>query len=144
MPQGSQSAGFSMNEVMFVALGPIPPLPLELQTPRYNRSKPSLLSSDSVDRAPHVKFYMDDIFSGKETPQEMYEFLQDHLLPRIEWSMLKLSFKKLRLFCDEICALGLIHKIGGIMSTKPERADRIRHFPILTNQTMIRSFLGLV
>jgi len=67
----------------------------------------------------------------------MYEFLQDHLLLRIEWSMLKLSFKKLRLFCDEICALRLIYKIGGIMSTKPKRADRIRHFPVPTNQIMV-------
>jgi len=84
MPQGLQSAGFSINEVIFVALSPIPPLPPELQSPHYNRSEPSLLSSNSVDGAPHIKFYMDDIFSSKESPQEMYEFLQDHLLPRIE------------------------------------------------------------
>jgi hypothetical protein len=58
--------------------------------------------------------------------------------------MLKLSFKKLQLFCDEICALGLIYKIGGIMLTKLEQADRIRHFPVPTNQTIVQSFLGLV
>jgi hypothetical protein len=67
----------------------------------------------------------------------MYEFLQDYLLPRIEWSMLKLLFKKLRLFCDEICALGFIYKIGGIMSTKPERADRICHFLVFINQIIV-------
>jgi hypothetical protein len=58
--------------------------------------------------------------------------------------MLKLLFKKLRLFYDEICALRLIHKIGGIMSTKPEQANRIRHFPVPINQTIVQSFLGLV
>ena len=74
----------------------------------------------------------------------MYKFLQDYLLLQIELFMLKLLFKKLQLFCDEICALGLIYKIGGIMSTKPERADRICHFPVPTNQIMVQSFLGLV
>jgi hypothetical protein len=84
MLQGSQSAGFSINEVMFVALGPIPLLSPELQSPYYDGLEPLLLSSNSVDGAPYIKFYMDDIFSGKESPQEMYKFLQDYLLPRIE------------------------------------------------------------
>ena len=47
--------------------------------------------------------------------------------------MLKLSFKKLQLFYNKICALGLIYKIGGIILTKPKRADRIRYFLVLTN-----------
>ena len=68
MLQGSQSAGFFINEVIFVILGPILLLPLKLQTPKYNKLEPSLLSSDLVDRAPHVKFYIDNIFSSKETP----------------------------------------------------------------------------
>jgi hypothetical protein len=68
MPQGSQSAGFSINEVMFVALSPIPLLLPELQSPYYNGLEPSLLSSNSVDGAPHVKFYINDIFSSKESP----------------------------------------------------------------------------
>jgi hypothetical protein len=68
MLQGLQSAGFFINKVMFVALGLIPLLLPELQLPYYNGLKPLLLSSDSVDRAPHVKFYIDDIFSSKESP----------------------------------------------------------------------------
>jgi hypothetical protein len=74
----------------------------------------------------------------------MYNFLKDYLLSRIEWSMLKLLFKKLRLFCDKICALSLIYKIGGITSIKPERANRICHFLVLTNQIIVQSFLRLV
>jgi hypothetical protein len=69
---------------MFVALSPILLLLPELQSPYYDSLKPLLLSSDLVDRAPHVKFYIDDIFSSKESPQEMYKFLQDYLFPRIE------------------------------------------------------------
>jgi hypothetical protein len=68
MLQGLQSAGFSINEVIFVALGLIPLLLPKLQLPYYNSLKPLLLSSDLVDRAPYVKFYMDDIFSSKESP----------------------------------------------------------------------------
>jgi hypothetical protein len=133
MLQSLQSASFSINEVMFIALSPILLLLLELQLPDYDSLKPLLLSSNLVDRAPYVKFYIDNIFSSKESPQEMYDFLKDYLLLCIEWSMLKLLFKKLQLFCDKICALSLIYKIGGIMSTKPEQANRIRHFLVLTN-----------
>jgi hypothetical protein len=73
MPQGLQSAGFSINEVMFVALSPIPLLLPELRLTNHDRSnynslKPLLLSSNLVDRAPHVKFYIDNIFFGKESP----------------------------------------------------------------------------
>jgi hypothetical protein len=53
---------------MFVALSPILLLLPELQLPYYNRLKPLLLSFDLVDRAPYIKFYIDDIFSSKESP----------------------------------------------------------------------------
>jgi len=53
---------------MFVVLGLILLLLPELQSLYYNRLEPLLLSFDLVDRAPHVKFYIDDIFSSKESP----------------------------------------------------------------------------
>jgi len=68
MPQGLQSAGFSINEVIFIALSLILLLSPELQLLYYNRLKPLLLSSNLVDRAPHIKFYINDIFSSKESP----------------------------------------------------------------------------
>ena len=68
MLQGLQSAGFFINEVMFVALSLILLLLPELQSPHYNSLEPLLLSSDLVDRAHHIKFYIDDIFSSKESP----------------------------------------------------------------------------
>jgi hypothetical protein len=68
MLQGLQSAGFFINEVMFVALSLILLLLLELQLLYYNSLEPLLLSSNLVDKAPYVKFYMDNIFFSKESP----------------------------------------------------------------------------
>jgi hypothetical protein len=68
MLQSLQSAGFSINEVMFVALSLILLLPLELQLPDYNSLELLLLSFDLVDKAPYIKFYINNIFSGKESP----------------------------------------------------------------------------
>jgi hypothetical protein len=73
MPQGLQSAGFSINKVIFVALSPIPLLLPELRSTNhdgsnYNSLEPLLLSSNSVDRASYIKFYINDIFSSKESP----------------------------------------------------------------------------
>ena len=72
MPQGLQSAGFFINKVIFVALSPILLLLLELRSINYNRFnynslKPLLLSSNLVDKAPYVKFYIDNIFFSKES-----------------------------------------------------------------------------
>ena len=66
MLQGLQSAGFFINKVMFVALSPILPLLPELQSPHYNSLKPSLLSSNLVNKAPYIKFYIDNIFFFKQ------------------------------------------------------------------------------
>jgi hypothetical protein len=68
MLQGLQSAGFSINKVIFVTLSLILLLLLELQLPYYNGLEPLLLSSDLVDRAPYIKFYIDNIFFSKESP----------------------------------------------------------------------------
>jgi hypothetical protein len=68
MLQGLQSAGFSINEVIFVALGLILLLLPELQLPYYNGLKPLLLSFDLIDGALYIKFYINDIFFSKESP----------------------------------------------------------------------------
>jgi hypothetical protein len=56
-----------MNEVMFIALGAIPPLPENEQTDFSNGSEPSLLASNDPNKAPLLKFYMDDVFSGRDS-----------------------------------------------------------------------------
>ena len=92
MPQGSRSAGFSMNELMLITFGYIPPLP------DGSGEEPSLLMPLAEDQAAPHSFYFDDIFSGFMNAGTALQFLEDHFLPRIAWSMMKLSFKKLRLF----------------------------------------------
>src|ERR1700733_353800 len=138
MPQGSQSAGFSMNELMYIALGYIPPLP------DGTGEEPSLLASTSPDRLSPAKHYFDDVFGGHTDAAEALDFLQNHFLPRMDWAQLKLSFKKLKLFQSEILALGVTHLIHGVVKTKEARTDKIKHFPTPRDLHDIKSFLGTI
>ena len=46
--------------------------------------------------SPNLCFYMDDFFDEQfKGFFFLYRYLRDHFLPRIEWTKLKLSFKKL-------------------------------------------------
>ena len=111
MPQGSGTVGFTMTELMNVALGPIPPPRPEL----------SLLHADSLSQTPDVCFFMDDIFSAHSDFNSQFLFLRDHFLPRIKWARLRLSFKKLRLFMSSITALGITHQVGGKVNILEDR-----------------------
>lgn len=85
MPQGTIILAFSMNETMYIVLGAIPCSQKALDV-GYTDSEPSLLAVDSAFGIPRTKFYMDDIFTGGRSFQEAYEFLEQHLLPRLLWS----------------------------------------------------------
>ena len=64
MPQGSKSAGFTMSELMNIALGPIPePYP-----------ESSLMHGEAADAA-SIAFYMDDLFSGHPDFESQFVFL---------------------------------------------------------------------
>jgi hypothetical protein len=143
MPQGLVTAAFSMTELIYVVLGPIPKSQKAILG-GYNDSEPSLLSAKSPEELPPTKFYMDNIFLGLKTYEEGYEFLSEHLLPRLLWSQLKLSFKKLKLFMDQITALGIVHKAGGLVQVKPNRAEKIRNFPVPKDATGVRQFTGTI
>ena len=134
MQQGSQSAGFTMTELCYRAFGPIPaPNP-----------EPSLLhSSDPAIPAPLV-FYMDDFFGGFRDFEDLFVFLRDHFLPRIEWAKLLLSFRKLRLFAKSLKALGVTHEVGGLVRILEERVEKIAQWPRPTSQSEVRGFLGTV
>jgi hypothetical protein len=110
----------------------------------FDDPEPSLLSTDSPNGVPRTRFYMDDIFRGFKTFEDAYTFLRDHFLPRLLWSMLKLSFKKLKLFMGEIMAPGILHKAGGILQTKPSRSKKIRTFPVPKDASGVRRFIGAV
>jgi hypothetical protein len=134
MQQGSQSAPFTIIELVYRAFGALP----------YPYKEPSLLHSASPDNLPVLTFYMDDFFSGFRTFEELYDFLRYHFFPRIEWARLRLSFKKLQLFQDQIKALGVTHSIRGHIHILEDRIAKIAQWPVPTDQTGVRAFLGTV
>lgn len=134
MQQGSQSAGFTMTELAYRAFGPIPaPNP-----------EPSLLHSSEPAIPPPLTFYMDDFFGGFRDFEDLFSFLKNHFFPRVEWARLLLSFRKLRLFATSIKALGVVHRIGGHVHILEERIDRIARWPVPSDPTEVRAFLGTV
>ena len=134
MQQGSQSAGFTMTELAYRAFGPIPtPYP-----------EPSLLHSSDPAVPPPLTFYMDDFFGGFRDFEDLFSFLRDHFFPRVEWAKLLLSFKKLRLFATSIKALGVVHKIGGHVHILEERIAKVAKWPVPSDQSEVRGFLGTV
>lgn len=143
MPQGTRSAGFSMTEMMYLVLGEIPPLPAVGGEDPVG-FEPSFLIPPEEDKLPKCSFYMDDIFTGASTFDEMYDFLANDFFPRMVWSMLKLSFKKMKLFQHEVLALGLVHASGGVVRIKQERAERIRNWPVPKCPRDVGVFRGAV
>ncbi len=145
LPQGSQSATFGLTQCMNIALGAIPKLPDGMVTTEgKDGSEPSLLHQSHPDESDKLKFYMDDIFGAFQDFDSGYAYLKDHLLPRIAWAKFRLSFKKLRLFMDEIDALGVIHKTGGVSVVKYDRAAKIKQWPTPKDSTDVKSFVASV
>jgi hypothetical protein len=56
--------------------------------------------------------------------------MADHLFPRLEWAKLRLSFKKLELFIEEVPALGILHRAGGNVLSKHDRTAKIHDWPV--------------
>ena len=134
MQQGSKSAGFTMTELGYRAFGALPP----------PHKEPSFLHSAHCDHLPVLTFYTDDLFGGFISFQEQYDFLRHHFLPRIEWACLRLSFKKLKLFASSIKALGVTHRVGGLIDILEDRIKKIATWPAPVDQTGVRAFLGVV
>ncbi|KAI1001567.1 hypothetical protein K3495_g6634 [Podosphaera aphanis] len=130
---------------MNIALGAIPKLHDGMVTEEgKDGSEPSSLHQSCPEEADKLKFYMDDIFGAFRDFESGYAYLRDHLLPRIAWAKFCLSFKKLRLFMDEIDALGLIHKSGGVSVVKYDRAAKIKQWPTPKDFTEVKSFVASV
>lgn len=51
-----------------------------------SHAEPSLLHPDIVSAPEPSKFYMDDIVAGSRSFEQLFEFLEQHILPRILWS----------------------------------------------------------
>ena len=134
MQPGSKSAGFTMTAAVYKGFGFIPP----------PQQEPSLLHSDDPSVPPPLSFYTDDFFGGFRDFQAQFLFLRDHFFPRVEWARMVLSFKKLRLFADSIEALGVRHCVGGHVYIRDGRIAKIATFPVPSDQSGVRAFLGVI
>lgn len=123
-----------MIEVMRIAFRPILGL----------KEEPSLTISGILGKLKPVDTYIDDIFCKYEDFPTQWQFIKDHLLPRILWSLMKLSFSKVALSMDEIMAVSWCYRIGGRMSIKAARAAKLREWPVPIGQIAVRSFIGAV
>lgn len=107
MPEGTQSAAHSLTELVKIAMGPIPePLP-----------EPSLLILSDPSGLVPLDSYMDGMFCKHENFETQWAFIRGHLLPRFLWSLLELSFKKVRLGFDAML-VGNTKLVGRCSSRK--------------------------
>lgn len=60
-----------------------------------DESEPSLLRAQIESDMAKVRLYVDNIFAGSSSIPEAYITLRYHLLPRLDWANLRLSFKNL-------------------------------------------------
>lgn len=132
MPQGARSSSFTMNELGNILFGDIPP----------PNASPSLLSTLDKNRLQDLGFYIDDTFMAHESWDKHWRCIRDHYLPRLEWGMVKLSFGKIKIGMAKIIALGEVHEVGGRINIKPDRVKLLLGWPLPTETTDIRSFLG--
>ena len=61
-----------------------------------------------------------------------------------EQALFRLSFKKLQLFQSSIIALGITHSIGGMVRVLKDRVEKVARWPVPTNQSEVRAFLGVI
>ena len=77
----------------------------------FLNSKFFLLHFDDFNTFFSLIFYMNDFFEKFKNFENQFRFLRDHFLSRIEWTRLKLSFRKLKLFINQIKTLNVIYVI---------------------------------
>lgn len=86
-------------------------------------------------------------FGGFSSPFCLYAFFWRtcffyYYYFRIQWARLKLSFKKLKLFVPTITALGVRHKVGGMIRILESRIEWTIHWPVPKDITGVCSFIS--
>jgi hypothetical protein len=89
-------------------------------------------------------FYMNDFFEEFQSFDDLYEFLRDHFLSRIEWIKLRLFFKKMHLFENKMKALKIIHCVDDFIKILKNRIKKIAKWLISADQTDVRVFMKAV
>ena len=124
MQQGFCVSPFHCAEGVAIAFGEIPPPDPE----------PALTGDN-------FRMYQDDGAGAFCTIQELYDFLHDHLFPRIKWARFNVAWHKVKLFMYRIKHLGLVFESGGIIHIDPARVEKITNYPVPQNASMVRSFV---
>lgn len=85
--------------------------------------------------------YLDDIIVYASTFEQHLDRLQQ-VLDCLHSAGLRLKPQKCRLFRTEVLYLGFVVCAGGVKSD-PEKVNKVRNWPVPSNVTEVRSFLGL-
>ena len=134
MQQEFMSAKFILIEMIYKALDFISFSNFESFLLHFSDS--SILSSLST--------YMNDIFEEFRIFENMFSFLRDHFFSRIEWIRLKLFFKKLKLFMNQIKTLNVVHVVEDRVFIVSERIKKIAKWSTSINFIEVKTFLEVV
>jgi len=134
MQQSLQSAEFTLIELMYWAFEALP----------SSHRESSLLHSNNLEKLSVMIFYMNDFFDGFRSFKKQYDFLSQHFFSRVEWTLLQLSFKKLKLFVSEIKTLDVIHRVEDFVNILKSRIKKILEWKASRNQIEVRFFLDVV
>jgi hypothetical protein len=115
MQQESKSAEFFMTEIVYRAFD-------QLSSPI---KESSLLHFEDSMHLSVLTFYMNDFFDEFKSFDELYEFLREHFLSRIEWAKLKLAFKKLKIAEKKLKTLKVTHAIDDFIHILEQRIKKI-------------------
>lgn len=127
MPQGLGSSGHHFHELGYIAFGAIPePNP-----------EPNLIGKS-------FRVYVDDMFMKHNGFWDQFLFIRDHWLPRLAWARLRLSWKKLYIFMNQMGCLGVECYLDGSQRIRPSRTNKILEWPTPTNASDVRKFMGAV
>jgi len=134
MQQSLQSAEFTLIELMYQVF--------EALSSSHRES--SLLHSNSLEKLPVMIFYMNDFFDDFRSFKKQYNFLSQHFFSWVEWTLLQLSFKKLKLFVSEIKILDVTHRVEDFVNVLKFRIKKILEWKASRNQIKVRFFLKVV
>ncbi|SMR65003.1 unnamed protein product [Zymoseptoria tritici ST99CH_3D1] len=132
--QGARSSAHTMNELGLLAFGAIPP----------PQPEKSFLHAPTPKDLADISFYIDDLSAAHSDWEKHWDFIANHLLPRLEWAMMRLSLRKVKIGMNKIEILGETHEAGGKRSMKPDRVLSVLEFPVPYNATEARGFHGVV
>jgi translation initiation factor 2 alpha subunit (eIF-2alpha) len=104
----------------------------------------SLLHSVDLHHLSMLIFYINDFFEKFQNFDDLYEFLRDHFLSRIEWAKLRLFFKKMHLFENKMKALKVIHCSDDFVKILKNRIKKIAKWSVSMNQINVRAFIEAV